>query len=648
MIERSRMEYQKDYCYMSLVDTLRDKYRRRSREVSRLLEERDLEGIARRAERIRKALEEQLSSPLLESCPLEPEVVDILRYPAYRVEKITLQALPGVAVPVNFYLPAAAGKYPAAVVTMGHWFHAKAMESNQILCANLAMQGIAAITFDPICQGERNPYSEAELAEMFGPDSEDMWMVGLHTFAGNLAYFLGENLGALFVHEARCVVDYLCARPEIDAERIGAVGQSGGGTQACYLAALDPRVKIYMPIQCLSRLAVTLDGGIGDCEQSFAGISAQEGVEQSDLLWAALPKPVMQSAGRFDFFSVEGVYDIQSEMTGLYRVLGRQGDYQLAMADCGHELSQETRGHVYQWFSMRFLGRPAEPEQPVDVLPPRALRCLKPGKAVWPTEVYRRHMLAEKPRRAAAPEALRNGLKKLLGPPDGRCRVEPISRCGEERSVRIHTARDHSAFCRLEKRASDTLCVVVAPGSFRLEAPDASVLYVTPWAMETAYGKAAMGYDLETCMFNTALVLGKNLLCERVRQLAAAVNWACGQAGAVKVRFVGVGAGSVPALLAACLETRLERTVLAQCQVSMEDLFSQMRFYLCETNLLPGMLRVGDLPDFCRLARAVVLDPLHWDGTGYTPEEAAAERRVRCACGDLQVRLQRYFQSGEI
>lgn len=31
---------------MSLVDTLRDKYRRRSREVSRLLEERDLEGIA--------------------------------------------------------------------------------------------------------------------------------------------------------------------------------------------------------------------------------------------------------------------------------------------------------------------------------------------------------------------------------------------------------------------------------------------------------------------------------------------------------------------------------------------------------------------------------------------------------------------------
>lgn len=38
---------------------------------------------------------------------------------------------------------------------------------------------------------------------------------------------------------------------------------------------------------------------------------------------------------RFDFFSVEGVYDIQGEMTGLYRVLGRQGDYQLAMADCG-------------------------------------------------------------------------------------------------------------------------------------------------------------------------------------------------------------------------------------------------------------------------------------------------------------------------
>ena len=643
------MEYRSDYCYRTLVEELREKYRSRSQEVSRLLEERDLEGIFRRKERLQEALARQLGSERFESCPLEPRVVDILRYPSHVIEKIAIQALPGIWVPVNLYLPAApVGKCPAAVVTMGHWLHSKAMESNQILCANLAMQGIVAITFDPVCQGERNPYSETELTEMFGPIPEDMWMVGLHMFAGNLAYLLGENLGALFVHEARRVLDYLCTRPEIDVERIGAVGQSGGGTQACYLAALDERIKFYMPIQCLSRLAVTLDAGIGDCEQSFDSISAREGMEQSDLLWAALPKPVTQSAGRFDFFSVEGVYSIQGEMTGLYRVLGRQEDYNLCMANCGHELSKETRSHVYEWFSLRFLGCPGKAEQPITPLPPEALRCLEPGEAVWPVEVYRRMMLERKPRRSTTQEALRSRLKELLGPAAASYQIEPLSRSGSETVFQLHTMPGRSAYCRMETSTSEVLYVVVAPGDFRLEEPSASVLYVTPWAMETAYQKDTMGYDLETCMFNTALVLGQNLVRERVREILAATEWACRQTGARKVRIVGAGAGSIPALLAACVEEKVEGAVLSQCQVSLEDLFAQQRFYLWETNILPGLLDIGDLPDFCRLACAVVVDPIHWDRSAYTPEEAASERRVRCACGDLPARIQRYFQKGEI
>jgi len=38
-------------------------------------------------------------------------------------------------------------------------------------------------------------------------------------------------------------IDYLVSRPDVDSERIGASGCSGEGTQATYIAALDPRVK---------------------------------------------------------------------------------------------------------------------------------------------------------------------------------------------------------------------------------------------------------------------------------------------------------------------------------------------------------------------------------------------------------------------
>ena len=95
--------------------------------------------------------------------------------------------------------------------------------------------------------------------------------------AGNLSYLLGENLGALFVRDSMRVVDYLCSRPDVDTKRIGATGQSGGGTQTTYLAALDDRICCYSPIQCLTKQAMTLvENGIGDCEQSIVGISAGE------------------------------------------------------------------------------------------------------------------------------------------------------------------------------------------------------------------------------------------------------------------------------------------------------------------------------------------------------------------------------------
>ena len=39
-------------------------------------------------------------------------------------------------------------------------------------------------------------------------------------------------------------LDYLCSRPEVDAERIGLTGRSGGGSYSWTIAALDDRVKV--------------------------------------------------------------------------------------------------------------------------------------------------------------------------------------------------------------------------------------------------------------------------------------------------------------------------------------------------------------------------------------------------------------------
>ena len=47
-------------------------------------------------------------------------------------------------------------------------------------------------------------------------------------------------------------IDVLAARPEVDGERIGFTGESGGSNSTYWVAALDPRVKLAVPVSSVT------------------------------------------------------------------------------------------------------------------------------------------------------------------------------------------------------------------------------------------------------------------------------------------------------------------------------------------------------------------------------------------------------------
>lgn len=589
------MDIWKEHCYQSIVAELSERFRRRDGEVMRILHERDAEEVLARAERIRRKFADAVDA-FFPACALDASITNRLSLDGYSIENITIQTLPDVRLPINVYIPAAGtAPYPAVVVPMGHWLYGKAIPENQILCANLAMQGFLAATYDPICQGERMLVEAEKHAAYFGDAPEDLYSVGMHMIPGNLFYILGKNLISLFVHDGKRVMDYICARTDVDSSRIGMTGQSGGGTQTTYLAALDDRVRAYSPMQCLSKQALMMpQSGIGDCEQSLLGISADEGIDYADILWAALPKPVMVNAGSKDYFTIEGVRQLEAEMSLVYELLGRKGDFTVRVADCAHEIGRETRGFAYDWFGRVLRGDDSpKNEREIAVQSREALACLPGGSRGGTPLAAAKYLLErEREKRPAALTERRDALIALLNVRRRRTTIEQI--CEGNWLLHVEGARSISF--------SDTgtqlpVCIVVSEDAALCDLLKSKyrILHAAPWGIESAYRKTNKAYDAETRLFNASAVAGESIMADRVNQLCALAEYACSTGDMERVLLVGQGAGAFMALLAAAVDERFEKAAIIEYIASMDELFEHEEYLFAETLILPGLTAVSDI-----------------------------------------------------
>ena len=140
---------------------------------------------------------------------------------------MVFESQPRFYVTADLYLPDRScfqPPYPGVLIPCGHFNEAKAHDEYQSMGALLALNGMAALVFDPIEQGERLQSVDAEgRAQFLGTDA--------HTLDDIQEIPLGQSVARYFIWDGMRAIDYLQSRPEIDRERIGCTGSSGGGTR---------------------------------------------------------------------------------------------------------------------------------------------------------------------------------------------------------------------------------------------------------------------------------------------------------------------------------------------------------------------------------------------------------------------------------
>ena len=356
--------------------------------------------------------------PLPVRTSLRARVVGTVPQAGFVIEKVLYESTPHHHVTANLYVPAGQGKRPAALLFCGHEQSSKATPSYQLTARLLARNGFVVLVIDPVSQGER--------MQLVGPDGKFLTRGGTteHTLLNAQATLLGTNLPAEELWDNVRSLDYLLTRPEVDAARVGCLGNSGGATQAAYFMAYDDRVQAAALCSYVAagERNLTLTGPADGCVM-LPGAGAA-GLDVADWPIMFAPKPMLLLTGRYDFVDQTDMEAAYADTHRAYAALGAAEKTDIFTYDDGHGISAPKRAAAVAWLR-RWLGvgGPLVVEGNDQPLPEAALRCTITGQVAtaFKDEVSLAaiHLAAARAlaghRPAYTPEALATMVRQQLG-----------------------------------------------------------------------------------------------------------------------------------------------------------------------------------------------------------------------------------------
>ena len=600
------------------------------------------EQIAAWQKQLRERLWQVLGGPPPRT-PLNARVTGKVPRDGYVVEKVIFESLPGFHVTALLFLPDAARlkpPYPGVAVPVGHTGNGKAWDEYQTMGALLALNGMVGLVYDAIDESERLQYRGERAPFVF----DKMWGSELHGTYGHMmvqvgSVLLGRNTAWFMVWDTMRAIDYLQSRPEVDPQRIGCTGHSGGGIITAYVVALDDRVQAAAPSCYLSSLPTVISTvGPQDAEQqTWAAMTA--GPQPTDLLMLRAPVPTLFCAATKDvYFDVRGSRRAFQYTKRLYARLRCAERIEIVETDGPHSYSRLQREGIARWMS-RWLLHKDQPitEPPIRLLTDREAQCTPEGqvmrlpgaRSAYDLNEDCERGLAERRKaawaskdRAALLDRVRQiaGIRKLDQLPLPQVeKGEAIQRSGyriERLEFRPEAGIVLPAWLFAPERAPSGRVVLyvhergkeadAAPGGrieqlvLRGDRVLAVDLRGTGETQQAGQGNYALiGTDWKD--ITTAFCLGRSYVGMRAEDVLTAARYAAQHlAGgpAAAVDLVAVGSVGVPALHAAALEPSLFRSVkLSRTLVSWASVVRCRVTSLQYANAVHGALLEYDLPD---------------------------------------------------
>jgi cephalosporin-C deacetylase-like acetyl esterase len=288
--------------------------------------------------------------------PVPAHVTGVIERPGYRVEKLSYESLPGLHVTANLYLPSplnSNARRPAVLYVCGHGQNQKVYY--QAHARRFAQLGMVCLIAETVQLGEVAGYHHGCYREGW-----------FHW------YSRGYSPAAIELYNGIRGLDLLAERPDVDPERMGVTGISGGGASTWWIAAGDERVKAAAPVCGTATLESHVYDRVidGHCDCMWWPNSLQW--DLADVGGLIAPRPLLiASADRDGIFPIDSIRKVHSQLRRLYKTIDASERLKLVETPGGHSYHEKSRTAILSWFLQHLAGKEISPDQVGDIDTPQ-------------------------------------------------------------------------------------------------------------------------------------------------------------------------------------------------------------------------------------------------------------------------------------
>jgi dipeptidyl aminopeptidase/acylaminoacyl peptidase len=281
-----------------------------------------------------------------EKVPLNPEVQAEWSEDGLLKQRVVFDVEDGLSATAYVFRPqSAGGKRPGILACHGHGPFgkesvmgnrgspekaAKIAANNYAYGLQMAKAGYAVIAIDWRGFGDRDDRRKPNFSDNYG-GRDPCNIMYLH------ATLLGRTVLGMDVHDGMCALDYLCGQEFVDADRIGVMGLSFGGTMTTWMSIADPRIQAA-DIMCYSDRFAAF--GIRDA--NYCGSQITPGLyglcDLPDLHGLIAPRPLLVEIGSYDdCFLADSAVSCFREVQKIYAAAGAGDRLELDLFEGGHQ-----------------------------------------------------------------------------------------------------------------------------------------------------------------------------------------------------------------------------------------------------------------------------------------------------------------------